>query len=180
MPRRTESRTGIRALVFLGLVSLLVAACSAVPPEQSRHRAALAESPELTLRVVNTYDRAVRLTGPGGNTFDVLSGESVDLRFVVVALADFESTAFRTWLVPVGPVEQRIVELDEPGLLQIVGLDIELHYLAPDGTRRIIRGTARGCQGAGWRAPGVTATDFVVRTASASGAPIPLCPGTGV
>ena len=166
-------------MIVLGLASLL-AACAVTPVETARHRAALAESPELTLRVVNTHDRAVRLTGPGGNTFDVLSGESVDLRFVVVALADFEATAFRPWLVPVGPVEQRIVELDEPSLLRVVGLDIELHYLAPDGVRGVIRGSARGCQGSGWRASGVAATDFVVRTTSVPGAPIPFCPGTGV
>ncbi|MDA1060161.1 MAG: hypothetical protein O3C65_15930 [Proteobacteria bacterium] len=167
-----------RAFVVGGL-ALLSAACAAQPPDAGRHQAALAESPELTLRVVNTHGGAIRLTGPGGNTFDILEGESVDLRFVVVALADFEEALFRAWLVPAGPVVQRIVELDEPGLMHTVGLDIEIQYLAPDRSRQVIRGTARRCPGAGWRAPGVSGTDFVVRTAAASSAPIPLCPGTG-
>jgi len=167
-----------RSLAVSGLV-LLGAACTVQPPDVVRHQAALAESPELTLRVVNTHGGAIRLTGPGGNTFDVLEGESVELRFVVVALADFEETLFRAWLVPAGPVVQRVVELDEPGLMHVTGLDIEIQYLAPDRSRQVIRGTARRCPGGGWRAPGVASTDFVVRTAAASGAPIPLCPGTG-
>ena len=161
------------------IAALVLAACAAPPPDTGAFKVALAESPELTLRVVNTHDGAIRINGSAGNTFDILEGESVELRFVVVAIADFQETFFRPWLVPAGPIVQRIAELDEPGLMTISGLDVEIRYLAPDRAQGVIRGSARRCPGAGWRAAGVAETDFVVRTASASSAPIPLCPGAG-
>mgnify|MGYP007123537533 CR=1 FL=1 len=161
------------------IAALVLAACATPPPDEGTVKVALAESPELTLRVVNTNDGAIRISGPGGNTFDILEGESVDLRFVVVAIADFQESFFRPWLVPAGPIIQQIAELDEPALMTTSGLDVEIHYLAPDRSEAVIRGSARRCPGAGWRAAGVAETDFVVRTASASSAPIPLCPGAG-
>jgi|APSaa5957512535_1039671.scaffolds.fasta_scaffold92900_2 hypothetical protein len=167
------------ALPTACIAALILAACAAPPPDAGAFKVALAESPELTLRVVNTHDGAIRISGPAGNTFDILEGESVDLRFVVVAVADFQETFFRPWLVPAGPIVQKIAELDEPGLMTTSGLDVEIHYLTPDRSRAVIRGSARRCPGAGWRAAGVSETEFVVRTASASPAPIPLCPGAG-
>lgn len=159
-------------------LALLVAACVA-PPPVGNVTVALAESPELTLRVVNTYDEAIRLSGPGGNTFDVLAGEAVDLRFLVVAIADFQEAFFRPWMVPAGPIVQKIVELDEPGLMSVRGLDVEIQFIGPNGSTVTVRASARRCPGAGWRAPGVVETDFVIHAASVSGAPIPLCPGAG-
>jgi len=164
---------------LLGGATLLLAACGTPSPPTATVKVALAESPELTFRIVNTHDGAIRLTGPSGNTFDVLAGEAVDLRFVVVALADFDEDFFRPWLVPAGPIVQKIVELDEPVLMRVTGLDIEVQYIAPDRTLGTLRGSARRCAGAGWRAAGVTETDFVVQTATASQAPIPLCPAAG-
>jgi hypothetical protein len=168
-----------RAIPAACIVALTLAACVTPPPETGATKVALAESPELTLRIVNTHDGAIRISGPAGNTFDILEGESVDLRFVVVALADFQETFFRTWLVPAGPIVQTVAELDEPGLMTISGLDVEIHYLVPDQSRSVIRGSARRCPGPGWRAAGVTETEFVVRTTAATSAPIPLCPGAG-
>jgi hypothetical protein len=168
-----------RRLALVAPFVLFILAACATPPPSTDVTVALAESPELTLRIVNTHEEAIRLTGPGGQTFDVLAGEAVDLRFVVVAVADFQESFFRPWLVPAGPIVQKIVELDEPGLMSVRGLDVEIQFIAPDSNTETIRATARRCPGAGWRAAGVVETDFVVRTASASGAPIPLCPGAG-
>jgi hypothetical protein len=176
-----SSISGIACLSRLAavLVPLVAAACTttATEPETSRHTVALAESPEITLTVVNDQDRAVRFVGPLGNTFDVLAGESLSLRLVVVALADFEENVFRDWLVPAGPVAHRLVELDAPSLVDTDGLTGRLSYVLADARLGTLHLTAQRCSGEGWRRPGLGAAEFKVRLGSLPAAPLVLCPG---
>ncbi len=156
---------------------LVLASCETPPPGGTLRIVALAESAEITLTVVNTYDESIRFVGPAGNTFDVLSGESLSLRLAVVVLAAFDEDIFRPWMVPAGPVQHRLAELDEPTLVRIGGLDGQLDFLAPDGELRPVYVTARDCRGEGWRAQNAGPEEFVVRTDRVPSAPIRLCPG---
>jgi len=159
------------------LAAVLLASSCVPPPQETQRIVALAESPEITLTVINSFDEAIRFVGPAGNTFDVLAGESLSLRLVVVSLAPFDEDMFRPWLVPVGQVQQLLAELDEPRLVHNDGLEGQLDYVSPEGALVTLRLTARRCPGRGWRAPGIEPAEFVVRAGPDIQPPVLLCPG---
>lgn len=167
-----------RALVVAALV-VAVAACAPTPSVETKRTVALHELPEITLTIVNTHDGAVRLSGPLGNAFDVLEGEALSLRLVVAALADFDESMFRPWLVPVGPVVRRLVELDAPGLIRLDGLSGQITLVLPNGDVGTILVTVRDCPGDGWLSRRAQAKEFTVASAEAPAAPIRLCPDSG-
>lgn len=178
-PLASGFRSILGRWVCAGALLCVAAACAPLPTEETKRTVALDESPEITLTIVNTHDGAIRLSGPLGNTFDVLEGEALSLRLVVVALGEFDESMFRPWLVPTGPVAQRLVELDEPGLIRLDGLGGQISFVLPNGEVRSLLLTAARCPGDAWRGRAVRPQEFTILTAQASAAPVRLCPESG-